>query len=147
MSKLSITLILSILWGDDFEPDYAVKGNRQSVHISTLTSVSPSDSLDSMFYTFPVAIASKGANYTRSTKHFVDSIKQFMNKDLLVFYSSAKRGIVNVRRNIIACLQDQPEQRETLYLARGNSNYHGRSGYSMNTGQVRRGLVPCDEGK
>jgi hypothetical protein len=53
--------------------------------------------------------------------------------------------MVKVRGNIITCLQDQPERRETLYLARGNSTYHGRFGFSMDTGQVRQVLVPCDE--
>jgi hypothetical protein len=134
-----------IFWGDDFEPNYSIKANRQSVHISTLSIVQPVQNKESIFYTFPVSVGPKGADHSSVTRHLVDSIKLFMNEEPMVMYSREKKGMVRVRANIIACLQDQPERRETLYLSRGNSTYHGRFGYSMDTKQVRRELIPCQE--
>jgi hypothetical protein len=57
-------------------------------------------------------------------------------------YCHNQNKIVPVRANVIACLMDQPERWKTLFLACGNLTFHGRFGYSMNTGEIKQALVP-----
>jgi hypothetical protein len=63
------------LWGDDFEPNYSIKANQQSVHILTYTFIQRVDVKSSIYFTYPVAIGSKGSDHAASTQFIIDSIE------------------------------------------------------------------------
>ena len=131
-------------WSDDFEPNYSIKGNRGSVWIKTITIALPAGCSQSVVYTYPVAIGPKGANHDDAEKYLLLSLKPFMTTPLPYLYSGIAKKMTPVYMESFASLQDQPERRDMLFLARGNATYHARWGYSMDCNKLKNVLLTCD---
>ena len=130
-------------WSDDFEPNYSIKGNRGSVWIKSITIALPAASSQSVVYTYPVAIGPKGADHDVAERFLLAGLKQFMQAPVPRLYSGRSKKMRPVYLETFASLQDQPERRDMLFLARGNATYHARWGYSMDCTALNTVLLPC----
>jgi len=136
--------LLVILWSDDFEPNYSIKANRQSVHIITATFIPENDTKSSIFYTYPISVSKKKTSHESAFKQIHDDIISTFAEPKLMYSKNLNKNI-NVSMNLIASLHDQPERREIMHLARGNSKYHGRFGYCMDSEYLANVLKPCKQ--
>ena len=137
------TVLWLTSWSDDFEPNYSIKGNRGSVWIKTITIAQPVDSSQSLVYTYPVALGPKGADHDAAERFLLSGLKLFMQAPVPQLYCGARKRMTPVYMESFASLQDQPERRDMLFLARGNATYHARWGYSMDCNALKNVLSPC----
>ena len=137
------TVLWLTTWSDDFEPNYSIKGNRGSVWIKTITIALPVDSSKSIVYTYPVALGPKVADHDVAERFLLSDLKLFMEAPVPRLYSGRAKDMTPVYMETFASLQDQPERRDMLFLARGNATYHSRWGYAMDCSALKSVLIPC----
>jgi hypothetical protein len=140
---LSSQMVQMLLWSDDFEPNYSIKANRQSVHIITCSFVQPMNETKSLFYTYPIAISKKGSDVSEVYERIFSDLKK-LNASPLSLYFGNEGCNKMVTLHLIASLHDQPERMDLLHLSRGNSKFHTRFGYSMDVSSLEDVLIPCE---
>ena len=137
------TVLWLTSWSDDFEPNYSIKANRGSVWIKTITIALPTDKANTIAYTYPVALGPKGVDHDVAERFLLSELKLFMEAPVPVLYSGRAKTMTPVYMETFASLQDQPERRDMLFLARGNATYHSRWGYAMDCPALKNVLPPC----
>ena len=121
-----------------------MKGPCQSTHMGTISFPIPDGYGDSSDYTYPISIGRKGANHSIVFSFLFDEMKEMKQRQKDTwYYSKYLKEMVRVELCLIASLQDQPEQRDLLFLCRGNSNYHIRFGFSCLFAEVQNQLRAC----
>ena len=128
-------------WSDDFEPNYA-KLNRGSVWIKTMSVHIHSQHGIPITHVFPLVTGGKGVDHDPPDRKILEDLQQLaLGIDV---YDGAKQQVTKTWCKLVAVLQDQPERRSCNRLMLGNSNFHGRFGWSFDFGQTQSMMRPCE---
>jgi hypothetical protein len=136
--------LFAILWSDSFEPNYSIKSNRSSVHLITCTFLQPIAPKKEIVYTYPVAVSKSGTDHNNVFNLIHTQANNSRDSPIKIF-SKYHKKIMPVTISVLASIHDQPERREILGLAGGNSTYHARFGYSMDVQYLSNKLRACAE--
>jgi hypothetical protein len=134
---LPIVPLFISFWSDDFDPNKSIKSNRQSVWIKTATIFTMNDDGEKIKVTYPLSLSVKGLNHEQVEALYVKELEQLRSEKLIVMYSRSHNSVVYVHADLFCVLNDQPERRNNLNLANGNSSHHGRFGYILDARKVK----------
>jgi hypothetical protein len=141
--KKGVWIIWLLEWFDDFEPN-AIKKNRGSIWIKTVTICPPYSNLHIMTHIFSIAMGLKKASHEDVEKKFAEEVaslsQQSSTNDM---YSKRDKRMVIVFVEILASLMDQPERRDMCCLNLGGSCFGGRWRFAFNIEQFWEFLLPC----
>jgi hypothetical protein len=138
-----VLIIWLLEWSDDFEPN-AVKKNKGSMWIKTITICPPKADLHTMSRTFPLAIVLKKHHHEAAERKFdVELASLAKESDANYMYSKKWTKRVAVYVAMLASLMDQPEHCGDFGTALGGSTFHGRWLWARNIERCWKYLLPC----
>ena len=133
-----------LLWSDSFEPNYSIKSNRKSVHIITCTFLQPISLRKEVSYTYPIGVSQSGSNHNFLFEKIYNEIEISKMFPIHVVSTTTQKKISFVL-SVVASVHDQPERRSILGLSGGNSKYHTRFGYCLDTQYTANRLKACNK--
>ena len=95
--------------------------------------------------TYVIAIGRSSSSHESVEKRFNAEMLQLRSGSNNVFFSKLHGKYVRVHVEVFVSLQDQPEKRQSIYVAMGNSLQTPRWGYSANLSQVASVIPSCDQ--
>jgi len=144
LSEIPDIVISIFVWSDAFEPNTSSKQNRGSVYLKTVSFVRPEFSTaNPNAYTYCVAVGPVKSDREVVERKFYEELESFSTTPLPRFFSKEENKVCTVYLEVLCVLQDQPERRKVNYLAYGNSNFHGRWGWSCDFKSLSTVLPSC----
>jgi hypothetical protein len=98
-------------WSDDFDPSLSTKANRKSCWIKTVSvmSCNVEGNMDNTITMFPIAVGKKGNSHEMVEQQFADELRK-LRSGTCAFFNKSMASVVPVYVELLASLQDQPEQ-------------------------------------
>ena len=145
MLDSDVIVLFLKFWSDDFDPNNSIKSNRQSVWIQTVTIFAMTKDGNKISYTYPIATSAKGEDRDEVYQLLSDEVKKLQSGPMIHFFCRYSKNIAKIHADVYALLADQPERRNNLCLAAGNSKYHKRFGYLIDTNLCVNSIRACIE--
>jgi hypothetical protein len=143
---VNVVVLYLTEWSDDFDPSMSTKANRQSCWIKTVSVMSGNveDNMNNISTTFPIAIGKIGNSHEMVEQQFADELRQ-LRSGTCAFFNKSTASAVPVYVELLASLQDQPEQQSVNCLMLGGGKYSARWGYSLNIAEVHNNTPACSQ--
>jgi hypothetical protein len=139
-----IVVLFCMEWSDDFDPATSSKQNHRSCWIKTITVLPGYCTYQKIgeSSTFPIAIGKKNSNHQCVEKLFSDEMTELRSGNFKC-YNKHTGSFVHVYMEIVASLQDQPEQRSCNALMLGYGKYSSRWGFTGDLATVAHHIPSC----
>ena len=142
---MDVIVLFLKFWSDDFDPNNSIKSNRQSVWIQTVTIFAMTKDGMHLSYTYPIATSANGVDRDEVYELLSKEIVQLSSGPMTSFFSRYSKSPIKIHADIFSIMADQPERRSNLCLAAGNSRYHKRFGYLLDTNTCVDAIRACKD--